>query len=86
MRKIQAKAEGLQVTINREQLALELKTYRLRRGLTQLELSKLWNISRYTIIRAEKGKPVAWETAYTIFYHLNRGLVKEAAAHENLDL
>lgn len=86
MGRINYEKKGLKVDINREQLAIELKTYRLRRMLTQQELAKLWNLSRYTLLRAEKGKPVSWETAYTIFYHLNRGLVKEAQAHESMDL
>lgn len=76
---IEAKQKGLELEINRENLAMELKKYRLRRGLTQQELAAIWNTSRYTIMRAEKGRPISWEQAYKIFYLLNKSIQNEPA-------
>ena len=77
-RKIKAEPKGLTIDIARDELALQLHMYRLRRGLTQHELGKLWDCSRYTIMRAEKGRPISWEQAYKLFYYLNQGIIKES--------
>lgn len=68
----------LSVDINRAELALELRTYRLRQGLTQEELGARWGTSRYTILRAEAAKPISWEQAYRIYNKLARDLRQES--------
>lgn len=76
---IEAKQKGLELEINRENLAMELKKYRLRRGLTQQELAAIWNTNRWVIIRAEGAKSLSWEQAYKIFYLLNKSIQNEPA-------
>ena len=71
---------GLKIDINRDDFALELKTWRLRTGLTQSQVANKWGCSRFTIIRAEQGKPITWEMAYRLFMHLLNEL-----KHENKD-
>lgn len=68
----------LSVDINRAELALELRTYRLRQGYTQEELGTRWGTSRYTILRAEAAKPISWEQAYRIYNKLARDLREES--------
>lgn len=68
---------SLSVDINRAELALELRTYRLRQGLTQEALGERWGTSRYTIIRAEGAKPISWQQAYRIYNNLARDLRNE---------
>lgn len=68
---------GLDLKIDREEMALSLKTYRIRQGLTQQQLGEFWGVSRFTIIRAEKAKPVSWEAAYRIFARLSAALRDE---------
>lgn len=70
--------KGLELQTDRTQFALALKTWRLRAGLTQKEVGAQWGCSRYTIIRAEAGQPIAWQMAYKLFVHLQRELLKEA--------
>lgn len=71
------KRDGLSVDTDRADFALSLKTYRLRRGLTQAQLAEEWNTSRYTILRAEGAKPISWEVAYKLFAKLARALEEE---------
>lgn len=58
---------GLVLDTNAEQLAMSLKTYRLRHGMTQQQLAEKWGCSRYTIMRLETMKRVTWEMTYKIF-------------------
>lgn len=75
--KIEMKPKGLKMEADREQVALALKTYRLRAGKSQKALAEEFGMSRYTIIRAEKGKPITWEMAYRIFAKLSERLATE---------
>lgn len=79
MKKITAKMErqGIQMETDRETFALALKTWRLRAGKTQRQVAEEWGVSRFTIIKAETAKPIAWETAYRIFAQLSKALEEE---------
>lgn len=69
---------GLEMEVNKEEFALALKTWRLRNNLTQVDVGRRWNCSRYTILRAEKAKNLTWEMAYRLFARLSSELRKEA--------
>ena len=71
--------DGLSMTADKEQMAMSLKTYRLRQGFTQDKLGKRWGCSRYTIMRIEKGKPVTWEMMYRVFNELSKALIAEVS-------
>lgn len=75
--KCEMKAKGLEMEVDREEFALALKTWRLRNGLTQKQVGQMWGVSRYTIIRAEAGKCITWESAYKLFAKLAGELKKE---------
>ena len=79
MRTIEVKMErvGLPMDIDKEAFAVALKTWRLRNGLTQAQAGEKWGLSRYTIMRAESGKNITWETAYRMFARLSEELRKE---------
>ena len=79
MRKIEVKMErvGLTLDIDKEAFAVALKTWRLRHGLTQAQAGEKWGLSRYTIMRAESGKEITWQTAYRMFARLSEELRKE---------
>lgn len=72
------KQHEISVDIDRNQFALALKTWRLRRALTQRQVAEMWNVSRYTIMRAEAGKDITWMMAYRLFARLSDELRKEA--------
>lgn len=74
---LEAKKNGLQLEIDRQEFALELKTWRLRQGLTQKEVAMRWGTNRYIIIKAEAAKPISWEAAYRLFVKLNEELRNE---------
>lgn len=76
-KKMEIKRNGTALEIDREEVGLELKKWRIRAGLTQQQLADQWNMSRYTVIRAEKGKNVSWEFAYRIWAKLAKELGKE---------
>lgn len=69
--------ERLQVDIDKNEFALSLKTWRLRNGLTQKKAGEMIGCSRYTIMRAEAGDKISWESAYRMFAKLARELEKE---------
>lgn len=69
--------KGLSLDIDRETFAMELKTWRLRQGLTQAQLGERWGLSRYTIIRIEKAAPCNWATAYRMFARLAKEMKEE---------
>jgi DNA-binding XRE family transcriptional regulator len=75
--KVEFKPKGLEMEVNKQNFALALKTWRLRQGLTQIELGKRWGCSRWTIIRAEQAKNITWEIAYKMFAKLARELANE---------
>ena len=79
MKKIEVKMErvGLTMDIDKEAFAVALKTWRLRNGLTQAQAGEKWGLSRYTIMRAESGKNITWETAFRLFARLSEELRKE---------
>lgn len=79
MKKIEVKMEpnGLEMDVNHQEFALALKTWRLRRGLTQKQVGDAWGVSRWTIMRAESARDVTWETAYRLFAKLSQELRKE---------
>lgn len=68
---------GLKMEADREEVAVALKTWRLRVGKTQQEVADEWQMSRYTILRAERGKSISWMMAYRIFANLAKELEKE---------
>lgn len=78
--KVTMKQNGLRMDSNREDVALAIKTYRLRHGLTQQQLAERWGCSRYTIIRVEKARNITWEMAYRMFAKLSDELRKEGQA------
>ncbi len=74
---MEIKRSGAALEIDREEVGLELTKWRIRQGLTQRELAERWGMSRYTIIRAEKGKNVSWRFAYAIWSKLVTEMRKE---------
>lgn len=75
--KVEMKTQGLHVDINQEEFALALKTWRLRQDLTQKQLAERWNVTRFTIIRAEHAKNLTWMMAYKLYAKLADELKKE---------
>lgn len=71
------KRDNLSVQVDREDFALALKTWRLRQGLTQLQVAEKFGVSRWTIIRAEKAESMSWPTAYRLFAKLSGELQNE---------
>lgn len=67
-----------EVVQSRQEIGLELAKFRIRNGLTQAQLAERWGMSRYSIIRAEKGKTVSWRFTYAIASKLAQELRKEA--------
>lgn len=63
---------------SRQEIGLEVAKFRIRNGLTQAQLAERWGMSRYSIIRAEKGKAVSWKFTYAIASRLTQELRKEA--------
>ena len=79
MEKIEVKMEqkGLEMDIDKQAFALALKTWRLRQGLTQKQVADKWQVSRFTILRAESAKNLTWMMAYRLFARLAEELKKE---------
>lgn len=73
--------EGPTYQVNKDEMALAVKTYRLRNGLTQRALGDKWHISRYTIMAVEAGKNISWMMAYKIFAALAADLRQEGGAN-----
>lgn len=76
--KVTMKAKGLTMEADKNEFALALKTWRLRKGLTQKQVGERWGCSRFTIMRAETAKNITWEMAYRLFSKLSDELRKEA--------
>lgn len=68
--------------VNRENLGFELAKWRIRQGLTQAQLAERWGMSRYSILRAEKGKSVGWRFVYGIAARLARELRTETGVDD----
>lgn len=75
--KVTMKQNGLKMESNREDVAMAVKTWRLRHNLTQRQLGDRWGMSRYTIIKIERAKNISWEMAYKAFSLLSNELRKE---------
>lgn len=78
---VNMKVGDLKMNADKNEVALALKTWRLRQGFTQKQLAQRWGISRYTIIRAEAAKNITWEMAYKIFAKLSAELQKEGGTN-----
>lgn len=76
--KVNYNPQNINVELDKGEFALALKTWRLRRGLTQQQVGEMWGCSRFTIMRAEAGKNITWEQAYRMFAKLSRQLELEA--------
>lgn len=74
---VEMKRDGLSMECDRQEFALALKTWRLRRGLTQKQVAEMFGLSRWTIIDIEKAKSINWKTAYRAFAKLAEELRKE---------
>lgn len=75
---IKTENKGLSLEIDRQEFALELKTWRLRHALTQAQLAKRWGTNRFIIIKAEGAKEITWESAYKLFVKLSQELRNES--------
>lgn len=77
--KVEMKPAGLAMDVDKNEFALALKTWRLRKGLTQRQVGERFGCSRYTIMKAENGENITWEMAYKLFARLSDELRKEAS-------
>ena len=80
MKTLEIRQKGLTMQVDRKAFAVELKTWRLRTGRTQRDVAREWGVSRWTILRAEAAKEIAWETAYKLYYQLSLALKVERGA------
>lgn len=69
--------KGIEMESDRDEVALALKTWRLRQGLTQKQVAEKFGCSRFTIMHIEGARPVTWETAYKVFAKLSAELARE---------
>lgn len=76
--KVEIKQNGLDLDIDKQAFALQLKTWRLRHEYTQKKAGEILGCSRFVILRAEKAQPVTWESAYRLFARLSKELQREA--------
>lgn len=72
------KQRGLSIEYDVEKFAMSLKTFRLRKNLSQKELGQKWGCSRYTIMRIETGKRITWEMMYKVYNQLLEAIAQEA--------
>lgn len=75
---VEMKREGLTMETDQQQFAMALKTWRLRKRYTQKRLAELWQVSRFTIMRAEAARNMTWEMVYKLFAKLSWELEREA--------
>lgn len=78
--KVEMKRDGLRMEADREEFAMALKTWRLRTNKSQDQVAQEWGCSRWTILRAERAKPISWMMAYRLFAKLAEELRKENQA------
>lgn len=71
------KRRGLTMETDAQELAVSLKTYRVRNGFTLPQLGKMWGTSRYTLMRIEAAKHVSWVTMYKIANQLIQAIQNE---------
>lgn len=76
--KVEMKRQGISMETDVEQFALALKTWRLRMGYTQRQVASRWNVSRFTIMKAEAGRKLNWEMVYRLFARLSHELETES--------
>lgn len=72
------KRRGSKIEINRDDLAVELKMYRCKQGLTQRQLADEWGVSRWSIIRTEAAQEVSIGLTILIYARLTECLRKQA--------
>ena len=65
------------IELDKKALAKELATWRIRSGLTQRETAERFNVSRYSILRAENMKDIGIAMAYRISAALARAIREE---------
>lgn len=53
--------------VDKNELALTVKQYRIAKGMTQKELGDKCGVSRYTIMRVENAQDITWMSAYKVF-------------------
>lgn len=66
--------DGLKMKTDATHFALALKTWRLRRGLTQRAAASAMGISRHSLLRVENAREVSWEIQYRILAHISDDL------------
>ncbi len=71
------KQVGPTLEVDREEFAVHLKMWRIRKGLSQIQAAKVLGLSRFTVIEIEKGRHVSMITAYRVFNKLAEELRKE---------
>lgn len=74
---VNMRVSDLKMEAEKNEVALALKTWRLRKNLSQRALAQRWGMSRYTIMRVELGRNITWEMTYRIFAKLSTELTKE---------
>lgn len=65
------------IQLDKQALAAELATWRLRTGRTQQEAAELFGVSRYSILRVENCKDIGIAMAYKISAALARAIREE---------
>lgn len=69
--------KGVEVTVSREELAITIKTWRLRQNLTQKQAAARFGTSRWSWIKMEAAQAIGWETAYKVYNQLVKELAQE---------
>lgn len=64
--------------VDRQTLAREMITYRLRSGLTQKEIAAKFGVSRYSILRCETQRYLGMATLYRLSSQLARAIREES--------
>lgn len=61
--------------VDKNELALKVRQFRVLQGLTQQQLGEKCGVSRFTIMRIENAQDITWESAYKVFAKLiDKGL------------
>lgn len=56
--------------VDKDELALKVRQFRVVRGMTQQALGEQCGVSRFTIMRIENAQDITWESAYKVFAKL----------------
>ncbi|MBQ8837653.1 MAG: helix-turn-helix domain-containing protein [Clostridia bacterium] len=75
--KVTPVVKELRIDIPKDEFALTFKAWRIENDYTQKEAAAIFGVSRFTIIRIENNKAIAWETAYKIYAKLANILMQE---------